>query len=465
MALPVPPDNANPGDPGHSTDHNLIRSAILQIDADFLEKTNIIAGSNVGVSVAGKNVTVSSNDTSKLVPADIQAGSGITVTNGSGNARIITATGGGGGSTIENRDELVVTFSGNLVQNSVSQIIPVLKPFKLLSVRLSAVTAPTASPGVTVDVLKTGPEVNTSVFPTLTRPRLDPGKKWQGMVVEGVQLAAGDFIQVQVTTVGTGTSPGADLSVSLEIEYIEGTTYFTKFDNKGSGNNLSTGAAVTTGVDSTGETQWSSLLQGAGSTAVYETAATSGASALGLGKVVKFSTATGQNNLLKYNFPTNVKELYVRMYCRYAALAPAGFSAGTATLSAFLRAFDPAGAVNARLQLDTVASPVGAVVLHSGTATIGTAVGTGIVANDWFRVELRMVAGNTAGQNGFYKLDVYNSENSTTPTQTISANYTGWTGWSSIEFGRVAGTVETPPTVHHMAGFFASNIGYGGAIA
>lgn len=58
-----PLDPANPGDPGHIEDHNLLRLAAVELQTVAnlkLEKSNVVAGSNVTVTPAGSgnNVTI-----------------------------------------------------------------------------------------------------------------------------------------------------------------------------------------------------------------------------------------------------------------------------------------------------------------------------------------------------------------------------------------------------------------------
>lgn len=462
MVLPKPPDNANAGDAGHAVDHNLIRDALVELDATFLEKTSLVAGANVTITDSSvKTKTIASNDPTKLIKADIVAGSGINIVDGAGNQRVISATGGGGGSTtIFNRDEIAVTFSGNVNVGQKSQIISVMKPFKLLSVRLSALTTPVNSSNglnrVAVDVVKTGTVANTSLFPSGVFPRLSAGSFWEGMVTQGVQFSAGELFFLEIKDVGSSVS-GADLTVSLEIEYIEDATVFETFANKGEGTAVGT---VTNANSGATDTQWTSVAIGAGATLVYEDAATSSAPNQ-FARVIKFSTPATVNNLVKYVFPATAKEVYVRFYCKLPSLNPAG----STNLSTLCRVFAEDGTTAvAKLQMNNTSTPTGDVVLTNAVNgnQIGATVGGGITANDWFRVELRLISGPT----NFYKLDLFTTENGNSPVETISGSptSTGWTGFGGVDFGKVSGAIVTTPVVYHMAGFHASSVGWGGVV-
>ena len=460
MVLPKPADNANPGDAGHATDHNLIRDALVALDSGFIEYANIQAGTNVTLTGTGKDRIINSSDSTKLVAGNIQGGTGINVANPSGNTVVITATGGGGGSTIANRDEIAVTFSGTLNSGQKSQTIQVMKPFKLLSVRLSALTPPVNSAGglnrIAVDIVKTGTVANTSIFPSGVYPKLSPGSNWEGMAVQNETFSAGDLFYLEIKDTGSSV-PGADLAVSLEIEYVENITTFETFANKGEG---TTAQAVTNANSGPLDTNWTTVSNGGTSTTAYEAAATSSAPNQ-FTRVIKFSNDTNANNFLKYEFPADVKELYVRFYCRLPNLNPSG---GT-NLSTLMRVYAADGTTAlTRLQMNNSATPTGDLVLVNAVsnATLGTTVGAGVTANSWFRVELRMIAGPT----NFFKLDLFTTPNGNSPVETISGSptATNWTGFGAVEFGKVTGVVATPPSVYHMAGFHASSVGWGGVV-
>jgi hypothetical protein len=246
MALAsVPPDNANSGDAGHITDHNLIRAGLLELDAEKADK----------ITVQDENGNVSTD----VTRFDFQ-GAGVTASAGSGEV-VITIPGGGTGSPLTVQDE-----NGN-VGTSVTQIdfqgagvtaaagsgevvvtIPGSSGISGVTVQDDGVTGGSAGAVTTINFAS---NITASVSGnTATVAATTGGSGISGITVREESVAVGtaagitsiDFVGAGVTATGSGgnatvTIPGGGSSTTYGVDGFDTWSY----SNTTSASGISTG--------------------------------------------------------------------------------------------------------------------------------------------------------------------------------------------------------------------------------
>lgn len=243
------PDGASAGETGHVTDHNLIATAVGNIDARLhtveiasptgmtqeqiqdMMSTFLVAGTNVTLSYndTGNTLTISASgggggltqeQVEDIVSTLIVAGTNITKTYDDTNGILtLSATGGGSGPY---QGSLNVTISGVVAQQTGA-----LRFYNdsgdtrtITSVRATCTTAPSGTTGtpvtgaaLVVDVNKNG----TTLFTTQSnRPAIPSGQATnKATTIQDNQWYDNTYLTFDVDFVGS-TIPGSDLNITLE---------------------------------------------------------------------------------------------------------------------------------------------------------------------------------------------------------------------------------------------------------